>query len=89
MESETGGPFSLEMKDLHRSEEIAKRRSTEALVLPLHDSLDSNNRQRCIPYSNPAFKMLSVVSFSTPKKNGRGGYDDDDDFQIFEQHQVV
>ncbi|CAI4225052.1 unnamed protein product [Auanema sp. JU1783] len=76
-ESESEGERSVELRDLHhRIDETLKtptRRSTEALVLPLHDSIDAS-RQR-------------FVSFSTPKKGLNG--DDDDDFQIFEQHQLV
>ncbi|KHJ80252.1 hypothetical protein OESDEN_20076 [Oesophagostomum dentatum] len=78
-ESESEGERSVEMSDIHRREEPGGvlrtpiRRSTEALVLPLHETLDAN-RQR-------------YVSFSTPKK--RNGKNDDDVFQITEQHQLV
>ncbi|KAK6755856.1 hypothetical protein RB195_014320 [Necator americanus] len=78
-ESESDGDRSVELADIHSREETGViqrtplRRSTEALVLPLHETLDAN-RQR-------------FVSFSTPKKrNGKG---DDDVFQITEQHQLV
>ncbi|EYC17969.1 hypothetical protein Y032_0029g1983 [Ancylostoma ceylanicum] len=78
-ESESDGDRSVELADIHRREEAGMiqrtpvRRSTEALVLPLHETLDAN-RQR-------------FVSFSTPKK--RNGKNDDDVFQITEQHQLV
>ncbi|KIH68260.1 hypothetical protein ANCDUO_01404 [Ancylostoma duodenale] len=78
-ESESDGDRSVELADIHRREEAGMiqrtpvRRSTEALVLPLHETLDAN-RQR-------------FVSFSTPKK--RNGKSDDDVFQITEQHQLV
>ncbi|CAI5452393.1 unnamed protein product [Caenorhabditis angaria] len=71
---------SMELHDLSSSRitEIQKtpnRRSTEALVLPLHESIDTNRHR--------------FVSFSTPKKSINGDNNSDDVFQITEQHQLV
>ncbi|WKY11247.1 hypothetical protein Q1695_003091 [Nippostrongylus brasiliensis] len=79
-ESESDGDRSVELADIQRQMDDPNacnrtpvRRLTEALVLPLHETLDTN-RQR-------------YVSFSTPKKHN--GKNDDDVFQITEQHQLV
>lgn len=80
-ESESEGERSVELADIQRREDPAVpnrtpvRRLTEALVLPLHETIDTN-RQR-------------FVSFSTPKKRNGKSNGDDDVFQITEQHQLV
>ncbi|KJH51441.1 hypothetical protein DICVIV_02357 [Dictyocaulus viviparus] len=74
-----GDRTGVELNDIQSPDEVnfqhrpSVRRSTEALVLPLHETIDGN-RQR-------------YVSFSTPKK--KNGTNDDYVFQITERHQLV